>query len=1023
MSGRREFAELDLQFSCLSIIAKRSRFVVKNTISKDPTTTANSLDSGLSSLLRNRGELSLKKFVDQQERKKKKDFGSFTRKYTEAHSRHILRELKKAILPLYKVSSQSSKDGDGNGSAAPPTQRVAVNGTGDANFRSEHKSCQTEDALSLRDRLVQTVAPAFGVNLYDDSPTSEFFTHLIEIITKLEVEQKHDRHMLNWYQSKHGPSRGPFDRRTLIPPPKTLGPDSIYYNDRAADAKDQNSSESGSESGSEDTVLESMGRGKDSITFPSEELKGTQNMESLKSESNDEASVRQSQNSEGKSKPDEAKSSVFSRSILLIHRVNCDQTNSPKHSHQDYLFFDEPRLFAGDPWNGPCRGRVPVVDLAGRLKASPGVLAILYRDYDCEEYAESLRQRLRFGVDTHDKFVLLNPADPSTGFWVGVFTADAAVAAPEAEEISIVSKDLWNTCKNIVDSNSELFPPGAELTEISRPPFLFFYHYTTTLRDCGSKNLQKDQQIQLTIFLDFVEKYTARDFNEARSMIAQGLITRHHVSKLFRPGGVIVSVEDTHPRAYICSGWLTEESGRFTGTSLPCWGWNFDGAFYKDETSLLLPLSPADMPSPIVGLQYYPIEFDQSSMESRLRSRGLKFWSCRRMRFVSYHGLDFYHDSMIETRLMVDFNTYRKMHPAAGSFKNSRDRTKDLLETAMNSDEPPDSDFPLLLPASIYGFNLQAKKWVQVSVELISNVQWNKEAFDRLVMNPRKKELAKALVMIHNTTDQSADIMEGKGNRLIVLLPGGPGTGKTLTAETSVALQITGILETDDKCYRIAEIAEKPLYRVTCGDIGTDAEAVETYLETVLYIGKIWDCVVLLDEADVFLEERTMADMHLFLRVLEYYDGILILTSNRVGTFDESFKSRIQLALHYPCLTEPERRKIWRNFIRMLSKSANSGSEHSLPSTYSANPRPTLTLVVNVEDREDHLEDLAKHSLNGRQIRNAVTTAKKLAMYLKETLDYTHFERVIEVSATFDRYLEQAHGHSDDQWARQEGLR
>ena len=40
----------------------------------------------------------------------------------------------------------------------------------------------------------------------------------------------------------------------------------------------------------------------------------------------------------------------------------------------------------------------------------------------------------------------------------------------------------------------------------------------------------------------------------------------------------------------------------------------------------------------------------------------------------------------------------------------------------------------------------------------------------------------------------------------------------------------------------VAEIAEKPLYRVTCGDIGTRADDVEKYLQTVLYLGKIWNC-------------------------------------------------------------------------------------------------------------------------------------------------------------------------------------
>jgi hypothetical protein len=40
----------------------------------------------------------------------------------------------------------------------------------------------------------------------------------------------------------------------------------------------------------------------------------------------------------------------------------------------------------------------------------------------------------------------------------------------------------------------------------------------------------------------------------------------------------------------------------------------------------------------------------------------------------------------------------------------------------------------------------------------------------------------------------------------------------------------------------VAEIAEKPLYRVTCGDLGTTATDVERYMQTVLYLGKTWNC-------------------------------------------------------------------------------------------------------------------------------------------------------------------------------------
>lgn len=92
--------------------------------------------------------------------------------------------------------------------------------------------------------------------------------------------------------------------------------------------------------------------------------------------------------------------------------------------------------------------------------------------------------------------------------------------------------------------------------------------------------------------------------------------------------------------------------------------------------------------------------------------------------------------------------------------------------------------------------------------------------------------------------------------------------------------------------------------------MGAKVEDVEKYLESAFYLGKLWGCVVLLDETDVFLEQRSFEDLErnalvsYFLRVLEYYESILVLTSNRVGVFDEAFKSRIQLAHphHYPTL-------------------------------------------------------------------------------------------------------------------------
>jgi SpoVK/Ycf46/Vps4 family AAA+-type ATPase len=249
------------------------------------------------------------------------------------------------------------------------------------------------------------------------------------------------------------------------------------------------------------------------------------------------------------------------------------------------------------------------------------------------------------------------------------------------------------------------------------------------------------------------------------------------------------------------------------------------------------------------------------------------------------------------------------------------------------------------------------------------------------------------LITVHNTPSerpQKSDIIEGKGKGLIILLHGGPGTGKTLTAES------------------IAEYAHCPLYRVTCGDIGTDPESVEKYLETVLYIGTVWRCVVLLDEADVFLEERTPTDLQrnalvsVFLRTLEYFEGILVLTSNRVGTFDEAFKSRVQLAIHYPPLDAKGRYKIWHMFFRDMLDSDERTKQDEL---------------------EDQLKTLSQEAMNGRQIRNVINTARQLARYRMEALAYSHIDQALDVAREFEQYVTATRGHTDEEFAKAEGIR
>ncbi|KAK1492121.1 hypothetical protein CCUS01_14082 [Colletotrichum cuscutae] len=134
-----------------------------------------------------------------------------------------------------------------------------------------------------------------------------------------------------------------------------------------------------------------------------------------------------------------------------------------------------------------------------------------------------------------------------------------------------------------------------------------------------------------------------------------------------------------------------------------------------------------------------------------------------------------------------------------------------------------------------------------------------------------------------------------------------------------------------------------------------------------------------------------------FLRVLEYYEGILFLTTNRVGTFDEAFKSRIHMSLYCPPLSEHQTARIWISHIRKVK--ANG---------------------VQIDEQEVRkfarqiwiIQGLPERGLvwNGRQIRNALQSAIALAGYHAQTGQQIHltvenFRRVGEVSDQFSRYI------------------
>lgn len=277
------------------------------------------------------------------------------------------------------------------------------------------------------------------------------------------------------------------------------------------------------------------------------------------------------------------------------------------------------------------------------------------------------------------------------------------------------------------------------------------------------------------------------------------------------------------------------------------------------------------------------------------------------------------------------------------------------IEEAQHSLKP----FIAFTPQWVPGFSLTHKAWGLLSIDDLQPIEFRDHAFEQLVLDNELKSTIHALVK--HTDSAFTDIIDGKSGGCIFLLYGPPGSGKTLTAEA------------------VAEVQRRPLYVINVGELGTTPHDLEKALRMALKTAERWNAIVLLDEADIFLERRTVTDVTrnalvgIFLRELEYYRGVLFLTTNRASTLDPAILSRISLGIRYHELDASSRLRVWNNLV--------TAATGTLP--------------------DFGLEEFADSPLNGRQIKNVLRQALTLAKSEQESLAAEHLRTAVKLTTRF----------------------